>query len=81
MLLQMALFSSFLWLSNIPLYIDVTSSLFIHLSMDILVSSMSWLLQIVLNIEVRVSFQIRAFQQQQDTRPRVGFLGHMVALF
>ena len=31
MLLQMALFSSYLWLSNIPLYVCITSSLSIHL--------------------------------------------------
>ena len=33
--LQMTQFHSFLWLSNIPLYICTTSSLSIHLSMDI----------------------------------------------
>ena len=44
MLLQMALFHSCLWLSNIPLYICITSSLSIHQSMDIQVASMSWLL-------------------------------------
>ena len=33
--LQMTQFRSFLWLSNIPLYICTTSSLSIHLSMDI----------------------------------------------
>ena len=32
MLLPMALFHSFLWLSNIPLYICTTSSLFIDIS-------------------------------------------------
>ena len=35
MLLQMALFHSILWLSNIPLYKCTTSSLSIHLSVDI----------------------------------------------
>ena len=44
MLLQMALFHSFLLLSNIPLYKYTTSSLSIHLSMLIYVVSMSWLL-------------------------------------
>ena len=34
MLLQMALFRSFLWLSNIPLYICTTSSLSIHPAVD-----------------------------------------------
>ena len=36
--------SFFLWLSNSPLYIYTTSSLSIHLSMDIYIVSMSWLL-------------------------------------
>ena len=43
MMLQMALFHSFLWLSNIPLYICTSSSLPIPLLMDIQ-ASMSWLL-------------------------------------
>ena len=34
MLLQMALFH-FLWLSNIPLNVGTTSSLFLHLSMEL----------------------------------------------
>ena len=42
--LQITLFRFFLWLSNIPLCICVTSSLSIHLSMDTQVASMSWLL-------------------------------------
>ena len=41
-------FHSFLWLSNIPLWICTTSSLSIPLAMDILVASMSWLLWTVL---------------------------------
>ena len=40
MLLQMALFHSFLWLNNIPLYRYTTSSLSIPLPMDIYVASM-----------------------------------------
>ena len=48
MLLQMALFRSFLWLRDIPLYICTTSSLSIYLLMGIQVVSMSWLLYIVL---------------------------------
>ena len=42
--LQMTQFRFFLLLSNIPLYIGTTSSLSIHLSLDIQVVSMSWLL-------------------------------------
>ena len=45
--MQMALFHSVLWLSNIPLCMFITSSLSIHLLMDIQVAFMSWLLWIV----------------------------------
>ena len=48
MLLQMTLFHSFLWLGNITLYVYIISSLSVHLSMDMSVASLSWLLQIVL---------------------------------
>ena len=41
---QMTQFRSFLWLSNIPLYVCTTTSLSIHLSMGIQVASMTWLL-------------------------------------
>ena len=43
MLLQMALFHSFGWLSNIPFYICTTSSLSNPLSIDTLVTSTFWL--------------------------------------
>ena len=44
-----SIISFFLWMSNIPLHIYIIiSSLFIHLSMDIEVSSVSWILYIVL---------------------------------
>ena len=42
--LQITHFPSILWKSNIPLCIFATSSLSIHLSMDIQVASLSWLL-------------------------------------
>ena len=62
MLLQMALFDSFLWLSNIPLNICIISSLLIHLSMDICVVSMlGYCKQGAVNTRVHVSFQIRLF--------------------
>ena len=48
MLLPMSLFHSFLWLSNNPLYTYATSPLFIYLSVEIEVASVSWLLWIVL---------------------------------
>ena len=39
MLLQVALFHSFEWLSDVPLYIHTTSSLSTHLSMDTEIAS------------------------------------------
>ena len=47
--LSIGIVSFFLWLSRIPLYICTTSSLPPHLSMDIQVASMSWLLWLVLH--------------------------------
>ena len=41
---QMTQFRSFLWLTNIPLYICTTTSLSIRLLMGIQVASMTWLL-------------------------------------
>ena len=75
MLLQMALFHSFLWLSNILLCIYTTSSLSIHLLMDTWVASVSWLLYInsaAMNIWVHVSFRIRVFSGYM---PRSGIVG------
>ena len=46
---RITLFHSLSWQSSIPLYICITS-LSIHLSMDIQVASMCWLLYAVLNI-------------------------------
>jgi len=61
MLLQMALFCSFLWLSSIPLCMYITSSKSNHLSMDIWIVSMSWLLWIVLQWTCRCMciFQVK----------------------
>ena len=64
MLLQMAIFHSFLWLSSIPLYICTTSSLFIHVDghlgcfhvlLAVIVNSAA------MNIGVHISFRIRVF--------------------
>ena len=44
----MVLFRFFLWLSSVPLYMCTTSSVSIHLSVDICVVCVSWLLWIVL---------------------------------
>ena len=44
MLLQIAFFPSILWLSDIHLYINITSFLCIDLLMDVIFDSMSWFL-------------------------------------
>ena len=74
MLLQMALFLSIFWLSNIPLYICTTSSLSIPLSDGHL--GCFHVLTIVnsaaMNIGVHVSFQIMVFSRYI---PRSGIAG------
>ena len=63
----------FLWLNNISVYICTTSSLSIHLLMDIYVASMNWLLLRVLamNSEVHVSLNYDVLQ----CMPRSGIAG------
>ena len=75
MLLQMALFHSFLRLSNTPLCMCMTSSLSIPLFMGITVVSISWLLITVLQWPLGCMFFSRCFS------PGAGSQGHMVALF
>ena len=81
MLLQMAKFHSFLWLSSIPLYIYNTSSLWIQQLMD---TGCFHILVIInsdaMNTGVRVSFQVSVFIFS-DMCPRVGLLSRMVVLF
>ena len=79
MLLQMALFHSFLWLSNVPLYTYTSFSLSIHLLMDIYVASM-WVIvnRVSVNTGVHASLQIIIFSKYT---PGVGLLDHMVVLF
>ena len=79
MLLQMALFHSFLWLSNVPLYTYTSFSLSIHLLMDIYVASMWVIVNCVsVNTGVHASLQIIIFSKYM---PGVGLLDHMVVLF
>ena len=51
-----ALFCSFLWMSSIQLGLHATSSYSIHLSMDMWVVSMSWILWIVLQWTYRCMY-------------------------
>ena len=79
MLLQMALFHSFLWLSNIPLFTYIPHLLF-PLSMNTYVASMSWLLKIVLQWTLGCMYLFELWFSP-DICPGVGLLDHMVVLF
>ena len=80
MLLQMALFHSFLWL--IFHYLYTTSSLFIHLLTDTNVAFMSWPLKIMLlwTLGCMYLFELQFFSFT-DIWPGVRLLDHMVILF
>ena len=87
LLLQIALFHSFLWLNNISLHLCITSSLsipphfFIHSSVNGYLGGF-YVLAIVnsatMNIGVHVSFQIMIFYRYM---PRSQTLDDMVVLF
>ena len=71
---------SFLWLSNSPLYICTTTSLSIHLLMDMNLGCSHVLASVnstVVNIEVHVSFSVMI---SSGNIPVVGLLGLMVVL-
>ena len=71
---------SFLWLSNSPLYICTTTSLSIHLLMDMNLGCSHVLAAVnstVVNIEVHVSFSVMI---SSGNIPVVGLLGLMVVL-
>ena len=80
MLLKNGLFHSFLWLSNIPLYMYIPSFLSVPLSVDIWVVSLSWLLKMVLQwiLECIHLFEL-CFSL--DICPGVRLLDHIVVLF
>ena len=76
MLLQMALFHSFLCLSNSPLYTCTTSSISIPLSMGISVGSVLAVVNsAAMNIGVHLSFQIMFFSRWM---PNSGIAGSYV---
>lgn len=80
MFLQMESFAAFWWLSNILFNIPFkrcTSSTFSsQLSLDILVSSMSWLLETVIHVCVPVSSPTIV---RFGCNPSVGLLGHRIS--
>ena len=81
MLLQMALFCSFLWLSNIPLYICTTSSLSIpvdgHLGCFHVLTIVS---SAAVNTGVHVSFQIMVFSRYMPRSGTAGSYGEKLVL-
>ena len=81
MLLQMALFHSFLWVSNIPLYIHKYHITFIHSSVDGHLGCFHVLATVnsaTMNIGVHVPFRIEFCL---DACLGVGLLDHMLTLF
>ena len=84
MLLQMSLFCSFLWPIKFSLYIGTTSSLFIPLSMDMLIASI-YVLAIVksaaINVGVYVCFQIMVFSGYMPGSEIAGSYGSSVFSF
>jgi len=79
-LLQLAIFHSFLWLSNISWCLHTTSSLSIHLLMDRLLHILVTVNTAAADIWVQVSFPITVFVFSALC-PEVGLLDHMVVLF
>ena len=72
--------SLFLWPSSIPLYL-CTTSLFIHLSMDIYVVSMSGLLWIELNIGVPISLWVIVLSEYMARSGISGSHGNSIFCF
>ena len=78
MLLQMALYCSLLWLSNIPLSIGTTSSLSSPLLRHLgCFHDLTFINSATINNVVHVSFQIMVFSRC----PGVGLLVHVVVLY
>ena len=80
---QMTQFHSFLWLSNIPLYICTTTSLSIHLSMGILgcFHDLAIINSAAMNIGVYVSFWIMVFSGYMPSSGIAGSYGKSIFSF
>ena len=82
MLLQMAVFRSFLWLNNIPLYIYTTSSLFISLGGHLgCFHVLAIINSAAVNIEVHVSFQTMLFLGYMPRSGNAGSYGSSICSF
>ena len=80
MFLQMALFQCFLWMSSIPLYIYITSSLSIHLTIDIL-DGYVLVNSAAVKIGVDVSFRIIPFPGYTRRNEIAGPYGNAIFSF
>ena len=79
----MALFCSFLWLSNIPLYICTTTSLSIHLYDEHLgcFHVLAFVNSAAMNIGVHVSFQIIVLSGYMPSSGIGGSYGSSIFIF
>ena len=84
MLLQMAKFHSFLWLSSIPLEIYISHIFFIHLSVDGHLGCFHVLATVnsgAMNIGVHVSFGIMVFSGYMPSSGIAGSYGNSIFRF
>ena len=79
--LQMPHFHFFSWLSNVPLHAFVTSSLSVHLSVDIKVLPCPVVNSTAINIRVHVSFGIMVFSRYMPMSGVAGSYGSSIFSF